>query len=97
MKLINKFKQQVELSEQENVSVDIYAFVDKSLSGITLPGTKKQMLELIPLLVSYTNKTNYSWLQISRLLRIQGFTNKLKETLMFYNPYENGLNYSDIF
>ena len=97
MKLINKFKQQVELSEQENVSVDIYAFVDKTLSGITLPGTKKQMLELIPLLVSYAIKTNYSWLQISRLLRIQGFTNKLKETLMFYNPYEHGLNYSDIF
>jgi hypothetical protein len=77
MKLIKKFRQLVESSKE--VSIDIYSFVDKSLSGIVFPSTKKQMLDLLPLLVSYTDKTNYAWLQISRLLSIPGFTDKLKD------------------
>lgn len=94
MKLIKKFRQLVE--SKKEVSIDIYAFVDASLSGITLPSTKKQMLELLPILFQYTDSTNYSWLQISRLLSIKGFTDKIKEILTTYNPYEHGLNYKDI-
>jgi hypothetical protein len=37
MKLIKRFRQLVESAEKENVSVDIYSFVDKSLSGFTFP------------------------------------------------------------
>ena len=35
-------------------------------------------------------------MQISRLLSIPGFTDKLKEVLQTYQPYEHGLKYGDI-